>query len=246
MPGIPQVLSRGAELLRRLRGRRRGRRRRGGLSGELRRRRLQRPDGARRRDRRTRRQPARMTGVPKRSRTTDPHHGIERALIGSTRAASACCSASIASGALPFVDAVQSAAARTARLFPDGLSKSMTMVFRSLRIRCATGCASAIRTRDASAPLEPSEPLRSTRTRSGSCCRPPPSWRRLGDHVAEIEHDGERIGGRRDVRDRLVASITSDAPFDYRARELIVSAHPPADRRRRAPTHSRGRRPRPR
>jgi hypothetical protein len=53
-------------------------------------------------------------------------------------------------GALPFA-----AGARTnGAAFGVALSKSMTTVLRSLRTRCATGCASAIRTRDAGAPSD--------------------------------------------------------------------------------------------
>jgi hypothetical protein len=45
---------------------------------------------------------------------------------------------------------------------PDGLSKSTTMVLRSLRTWCATGCDSATRTREAGAP---SDSAASTETR---------------------------------------------------------------------------------
>ena len=78
----------------------------------------------------------------------------------------------------------------------------MTTVLRSLRTWCATGCASAIRTREAGAPSDSAASIDDRRDRALGV-----GGDRVGDavrgDVAEVEQERQRIGPRRDVRHRL-------------------------------------------
>ena len=141
-----------------------------------------------------------------------------RAAIGS--AAGSCRSAIMASDAGPVV-LVAGGSAYGAAL-ADGLSKSMTMVLRSLRTWWATGCDSAMRTRDAGR-AERFGRLDGDRARSGSSRPPPTELATLGRRdVAEIEQQRQRIRPRRRVGHRLVR-------LDDERRALGVDAR--ADRR---------------
>ena len=102
--------------------------------------------------------------------------------------------------------------------FADGLSKSTTTVLRSLRTRCATGCASAIRTREAGAP---SDVRRFDGDRRDGALRVgrEPSWRRLGADVAEVDAAASADPAASRCRPTgSVASMTSDAPSRVHAR----------------------------
>ena len=139
--------------------------------------------------------------------------------MGSIEVDSFCASASIASGVDP-IDAV--AGGRTYGTLLEDRSKSMTTVFRSLRTRWVTGCASAIRTRDAGAPSDSAASiatdaigllaLAATELATPSA----PTLRKSSSRVSGSGRDATYDTGS-------LASMTSEAPLPLTFALMVVS-----------------------